>query len=74
MQSATVATTTTVATISDPLESHMSLAETIENGQLTEAQANYLREHLQDTGLGYGPHTLNKWIDVLDAIATELGE
>lgn len=56
------------------LQRPVTLAEAIETGNLTEAEANVLREHLQDTGLGYGPHPMERWIDVFDALATELGQ
>ncbi len=53
------------------LERLLTLDEAITTGQLNEREANTLRFHLQDSGLGYGPHSLEKWIEIFDVLATE---
>lgn len=60
-------------TAEDVLQRPVTLDEAIELGHLNEVEANALREHLQDTGLGYGPHSLERWIEVFDVLAAELG-
>lgn len=55
------------------LQRPVTLEDAIAIGHLNEVEANALREHLQDTGLGYGPHSLERWIEVFDKLAAELG-